>query len=382
MDTGQHLYPNEPTTFQKKDLNQFLLYCFHLGASDITIKNNECIFCEIHGRFYRVTRKHMSKSEVMNLITEVSGGEAIIAHLNGGDAHDCSYAVKEDRENTVRFRVNIIGILSEGHTGYEMTMRTIDGNPKPIDELHLDAKIFENFAPQKGMVLVTGATGSGKSTLLSSIIRYLLEQEDGNRKIITYEAPIEFVYDNVNKPSSIITQSEVGKNIKNFADALRSALRRKPNVILIGEMRDKETITEGVIASMTGHLLYSTLHTNGVADTIRRMVGVFPTEEKNSAAIDILSSLRMIIGQQLIPTVDGKRVAIREYLVFNDNIIDRLFNAGVDNLAIETRKILKEEGQPFVIDAEKKFKEGVISEIEFKKVQAISLGQDKDLKIM
>lgn len=381
MQNTQFLLPDEPPSFSRKDLNRILIHCFHLEASDITIKTNESIFIEVHGKLYRATKKLLTKSEVTQFITEVAGGDAIIATLNSGQFYDCAYSIKEDRNTNLRFRVNIISTLSESQTGYEMTMRTIDGTPKPIEEMKLDQDILDNIAPSKGMVLVTGATGSGKSTLLSSIIRMLLEQPDGNRKIITYENPIEFVYDEIDKPTSIISQSEVPKNVHNFAEALKSALRRKPSVILLGEMRDKETISEGVIASMTGHLLYSTLHSNGVADTIRRMVGIFPTEEKNSAAIDILSSLKMIIGQTLVPGVDGRRVAIREYLTFNDQIVDRLFNSGIDKLAIETRKLLKAEGKPFVVDAEEKFKQGLISEYEFKKMQALSLGQDKDLDL-
>lgn len=375
----EYRLPEEPAVFHKKDLNRLLIHCFHKKASDITIKSNESVFIEVHGKFYRTTAKSLTKSEVQSFISEIAGGEAAISHLNSGEFHDCSYVIKENRDKSLRFRVNIISMLSEGDIGYEITLRTIDALPPHIDAMKLAPEIIDSVAPSKGMVLVTGATGSGKSTLLASIIRMLLEQEQGNRKIITYENPIEYVYDAVEKPSSIITQSEVPKNVKNFAGALKSALRRKPSVILIGEMRDKETISEGVVASMTGHLLYSTLHSNGVADTIRRMVGIYPTDEKNAAATDILSSLKMIIGQMLLPTVDGRRVAIREYLVFNDEIVDILFKAGVDNLALETRKVLKKYGRPFILDAKEKYEEGIISIHEYNKIQALSESQDKDL---
>lgn len=373
-------FPNEPPVFNKKDLNRLLTHCFNLKASDITIKTEEAVFVEIHGKLFRTTAKSLTKSEVQAFISEIAGGEAAISHLNSGEFHDCSYVIRETRSRSLRFRVNIISILSEGDIGYEITLRTIDGMPPSVEDMKLQEDIIKYVAPSKGMVLVTGATGSGKSTLLASIIRMLLEQPDGNRKIITYENPIEFVYDHVEKPSSIITQSEVPKNVKDFAGALKSALRRKPSVILIGEMRDKETISEGVIASMTGHLLYSTLHSNGVADTIRRMVGIFPTDEKNSAATDILSSLKMIVGQMLLPGVDGKRVAIREYLVFTEEIVDILFRAGVDNLALETRKVLKKYGRSFATDAKEKYEQGLIALSEYNKIKLMSDSQDKDLE--
>ena len=381
QEENSFLYKDEPTVFTKKDMNALLVYCYNLGTSDITIKVNEAVLCKIHGKIIRVTKRRLTKNEVSQFVTEVSGGEAIIGVLNNGKQHDCSYSIKESRNKLLRFRVNIVAIISEEHTAFEITLRTIDGIPKPIEDMKLEPEILDNICPAKGMVLVTGATGSGKSTLLSSILRMLLEQPQGNRKILTYESPIEFVYDEVDKPSSVISQTEIPRNLPDFTEALRNALRRAPEVILIGEMRDKETIREGVTASMTGHLLYSTLHTNGVADTVRRMVSVFPTEEKNAAAIDILSSIRMIVSQMLVPSTDGKRVALREYLVFNDAIVDHLFRAGVDNLAVETRKILKKFGRPFIVDAKQKFEAGIISAIEYRKIEALSLGNDKDLNI-
>ena len=159
---------------------------------------------------------------------------------------------------------------------------------------------------------------------------------------------------------------------------VRNALRRKPSIILMGEMRDKETIGEGVTASMTGHLVYGTLHSNGVADAVRRMVNVFDAEEKNSRAIDILTSLKLVVAQMLLPSTDGKRVAIREYMVFTEEIVDHLLEAGVDNLTYEARKMLLKHGRTFLQDAEEKYNNGLISEKWFKEVEKITKGHKKD----
>jgi len=205
-----------------------------------------------------------------------------------------------------------------------------------------------------------------------------MRDPNANLKILTYEAPIEYVYDEVPKPTTSIAQTEIGRHLGDFALGVRNALRRKPSIILMGEMRDKETIGEGVTASMTGHLVYGTLHSNGVADAVRRMVNVFDPEEKNSRAIDILTSLKMVVAQMLIPSTDGKRVPIREYMVFTEEIVDTLLEAGVDNLTYETRKMLIKHGITFLQDAEQKFKEGKISENWLNEIQKITKGHKKD----
>lgn len=374
----KYFYPAEPPVFAGKDLNAFLVYCYDLDASDITIKTNSQVWIEIHGKLFRATRKRLSKAEVIQFISFIGGNDSVIAHLNSGKDFDCSHSIKVSRDKIIRFRVNMLAILSEEHTGFEITLRTIIGTPRHISEMNLDPNLMPFLAPKQGMVLVTGATGSGKSTLLSSIIRNLLEDPDGNRKILTYESPIEFVYDNVITKNSVVSQAEIPKNLASFTEAIRNALRRAPDVILVGEMRDKETITEGVVAAQTGHLMYSTVHTNGVAETIRRMIAVYPENEKSAAAIDILSAIKVILSQMLVPSTDGKRVPIREYLVFDEQIVDDIFNAGIDKLIVASRAALKAKGKTFLQDAQEKLELGWIDEKEFNKIKMLTQAADID----
>lgn len=374
----EYLYPKEPSSFTAKDLDPFLIFCTRNKASDITIQVSEPVICEIQGRMRRVTNRRLNKNEVSNIIIALCGNEGAISDLNGGKDVDRSYEVRPDRESRMRFRVNCTAIKSYGHTAYQITLRTIPGIPPHIDSMKVEKEIIENIAPKQGLVLITGATGSGKSTLLASFIRMLMEMPESHRKIITYEAPIEYVYDDIPRPTTSIAQSAIPENIKTFADGIRNALRRKPSIILVGEMRDRETISEGVTASMTGHLVYSTLHSNGVSDAIRRMVNVFPPDEKHARVVDIVSNTKMIVSQMLLPSTDGGRVAIREYLVFNDDIVDQLIDAGVDNLSFTGRKVLKQYGQSFLQDAENKFKEGQINDYEFKRIVKLSRGAEAD----
>ena len=190
---------------------------------------------------------------------------------------------------------------------------------------------------------------------MASIIRELIENEDSNRKVLTYEAPIEFVYDEIETISSIVSQSEIPRHLPSFAEGVRNALRRKPRLIMVGECRDAETISAALEAALTGHPVYTTLHTSGVAETMRRLVTSFSGEERLGRTIDILETIRLCIWQKLVPTVDGKRVALRE---------------DPNDVTTTTRKLVRQRGQLMTLDAKEKFKQGIISERVYKLIIA------------
>jgi defect in organelle trafficking protein DotB len=371
-------YPKEPSRFGANDIEPFIIWCVEQGASDITIQNEEQIFCEIHGKMIRVNERRLTRSELVEIIGAMYKSDGAVSKLNGGEDVDIPWNIRFSRDKNLRFRVNMTAILVDGHNGYQITIRTITSRAPLLETLRLPQDVLNNIGPKQGLVVICGATGSGKSTLLASVLDFRMRQDDANLKILTYEAPIEYVYDDVPKPSTSIAQTEIGRHLENFALGVRNALRRKPSIILMGEMRDKETIGEGVTASMTGHLVYGTLHSNGVADAVRRMVNVFDAEEKNSRAIDILTSLKLVVAQMLIPSTDGKRVAIREYLVFSEDIVDTLLEAGLDNLTYETRKIIMSRGRTFLEDAKEKFNEGKISDKWLDEIKKITNGHKKD----
>lgn len=373
------LYPNEPPRFNANDIEDFIQWTTSIDTSDVTIQNEEEIFCEIHGRLKRVTKRKLSKSEVMDIIGGIYKSDGAVAKLNGGEDVDLPWTVKVSRDKALRYRVNMTAIFTNGHKGYSITIRTIKNRAPLLEDLNLPQEILDNISPKTGLVMIVGATGSGKSTLLASVLDWRMRDPEAHLKILTYEAPIEYVYDDVYKPSTIISQTEIGSHLPTFEAGVRNALRRKPSIILMGEMRDRETIGEGVTASMTGHLVYGTLHANGATDAVRRMVNVFPVEEKNARAQDILSSLRLIVAQMLIPSTDGKRVPIREYLVFTDDIKEMLLEAGVDNLTYMTKKALRENGKSFLQDAIEKYNEGLISEKWLNEIKKISEANNKDL---
>jgi len=362
-------YPNEPTRFEAKHVDNLLTFCYRLNASDITIQTGEPIVAEIYGRIHKLTNRSLSNSEVSTLLNAIYGPNGTTQILRGQDL-DTHYEVRPNRNERFRFRVNGTGCYVDGHEGIQITARSIPSDPPPLSWHQLPQKMIDNIAPKEGVVYVTGATGSGKSTLLASIIKYIAEQPQSHRKILTYEAPIEFVYDSIQKPTSIISQSEIPRHLPSFAAGVRNALRRKPHLILVGESRDPETITAVLEAALTGHPVYTTLHSNGVAETIRRLVNSFPHDERMGRTIDIIETTRLVIWQQLAPTVDGKRVALREYLIFNEDIRDKLLAADPLQITAATRKLVNDYGQLMEVDVEQKYKEGLLSDRTYKVLMA------------
>lgn len=355
------VYPNEPTRFDGSNVDDLLVFCHRANASDITIQTAEPIIIEVYGRIHKITKRKLANTEVGDLLNAIYGPNGTTQLMRGNDL-DTHYEVRPSRNERFRYRVNGVGCYTEGHEGVQITIRTIPSTPPSLNTLNLPQQILDNMAPQQGVVYVTGATGSGKSTLLASMIKSLSEEPTGNRKILTYEAPIEFVYDSVEMPTSVVAQSEIPRHLPSFADGVRNALRRKPHLILVGEARDPETISAVLEAALTGHPVYTTLHTNGVAETIRRLVGSFPQEERLGRTIDIIESLRLIVWQRLVPSVDGKRIPLREFLVFSEALRDRLLDSDPENITQTTRLLLSEHGQSMLSDVEAKYKEGLLSD--------------------
>lgn len=364
-----NLMPNEPSRFTPAFLDKLLEHAESLNASDITIQTNEPIYAEIYGALIKLTNRKLSNTELGEIINAIYGPNATTQLLSGKDI-DTHYEFRPNRGIRYRYRVNGTACLVEGHDAIQITLRTIPTTPPKLDVLGLPKDVFEAIAPQEGIIFITGATGSGKSTLLASIIRHLIELEDSNRKVLTYESPIEFVYDEIETTSSIVSQSEIPRHLPSFAEGVRNSLRRKPRLIMVGECRDAETISAALEAALTGHPVYTTLHTSGVAETIRRLVTSFSVDERIGRTIDILETIRLCIWQKLVPTVDGKRVPLREYLVFNEEVRDILLECDPNEVTSQTRKLVRDRGQLMTVDAKEKFKQGIISERVYKLIIA------------
>jgi defect-in-organelle-trafficking protein DotB len=374
-DSGSLKFPDEGPRIVDTEVERLMVWCADVKASDITIQTNQPIWIEVFGRLHKATRRFLTAAEVADILNRIYGANGAAQIASGKDI-DISYELRPDRKTRYRYRINATGILSDGSDGIQITARTMPEDPPLIENLGVEKEIVDNVAPRQGLVLVTGPTGSGKTTLLASIIRHLAEQPEGHRKILTYEAPIEFVYDNIKAPTTVISQTEIPRHLPSFAAGVRNALRRKPMVILVGESRDPETMSASAEASLTGHLVYSTVHANGVAETVRRMVSIFPGEERQARAIDLMESLRLVVTQTLLRTMDGKRVACREFLVFDEEVRDYMLSKPVEDWPNESRKMIRERGQPMTVAAQKAFDAGKIDERTLRVVVARAKAQD------
>ncbi|ETP68900.1 twitching motility protein PilT [Planococcus glaciei CHR43] len=221
---------------------------------------------------------------------------------------DYSYSIP----GVARFRVN--SFHQRGSISH--AFRTIPTKIPTIDDLNMPDTLKKLSDTHQGLILVTGPTGSGKSTTLAAMIRHM--NENLSKHIITLEDPIEYMH---NHGTSVIDQREVGFDTNSFANGLRAALRQDPDVILVGEMRDLETITTAITAAETGHLVMGTLHTSSAASTVERIIDVFPPEQHSQIRTQLGGILKAVISQRLLPTVDGKgRVAATEILINNTAI--------------------------------------------------------------
>lgn len=361
------LWEAEPLRFTGKDLDLMLNFICQRNVSDITIQTGHVVIAESYGLLKHVTKRELSNAEVSDIINSIYGPNATAVLLSGRDI-DTNYEFRPNRNQRLRYRVNATSCCVDGHDGIQITLRSIPTNPPLLSSLNLSEDLINAISPSDGCVYVTGVTGSGKSTLLAAIVRYIAEQEDANRKILTYESPIEFVYDEIASPSSVVSQSEIPRHLPSFADGVRNALRRKPRLILVGEARDNVTINAVLEAALTGHPVYTTVHSSGVAETVRRLVGAFSSEDLVGKTIDIVETMRLIVWQQLAPTVDGKQVALREYLIFDENVRDHLLSVPAERVTEEVRAILMQTKNSMYDDILEKYNSGIISQKVFERL--------------
>lgn len=361
MKTPEHLmFPDEPVRMGADEADRLFVHAARSGASDITLQTDRPVFLEVHGVLYPVTRRALDNHELSAIINGIYGQNASAMIKQGIDL-DPSHEVRVGRTERYRFRVNATACYAGFEDGMQITVRIIASQPPRLADLDIEPEIRDNCRPDNGLVVITGGTGNGKSTILAAVVRSFLEDADLSKKIITYEAPIEYVYDEIESLNSLVSQHEIPRNVKSFPHAVRNSLRRAPKIILVGESRDPETISAALEASETGHALYTTVHSNSVAETIYRMVNMFPQAERSTKMFEILESLRLVVTQRLVRTVDGKRTGLREFLVFTEAMRDRLRSArDLREVTEMITMMVREHGQSMARAASKALSRGLI----------------------
>ena len=278
------------------------------GASDLHIRVGAPPVIRVHGILHRVEGPVLRPEDTEELMRSITSEENIQSTRERGGA-DFAFAFAD----AARFRVSVF--KERGNFG--VVLRQIPNKLLTMEQIGLPPSARELLFKPRGMVLVTGPTGSGKTTTLASMINIINEERD-EAHIITIEDPIEYYHKH---KKALVTQREIGVDVPNFAEGLRRALRQDPDVVLVGELRDLETMEAAVTAAETGHLVFATLHTTGAAKTIDRLVNAFPSNQQEQIRIQLSTVLQAVISQLLIPRVDKPgRVAAFEIMVNTPSI--------------------------------------------------------------
>ena len=297
------------------------------GASDLHIKAGDVFRARIDGKLVPLTKQRLTPEQTKAIALRFIPGEEDRARIDRILDFDCSWGAP----GIGRFRVNIL----RQRSSFMIVMRVIPFEVPTLEQLQLPSVLQTVASGERGMILVTGVTGSGKSSTMAAMIDHI--NRTTQKHIVTLENPIEFLHRDV---SCSLTQREIGTDTESFRTGLRAALRQDPNVILIGEMRDPETVDTAMKAAETGHLLISTLHTPDATTTISRIIAMFPPEEQEIVRVRLADSLHAVVSQRLLRRKDGHgRVAALEVLIVTPTIRDVILD---QNRTAEIREFISE----------------------------------------
>ncbi len=296
-------------------LDQVLTVSVREEASDVYIKANKMPMLRIEGQLVPIETTPLTGAMTEHLAYTIIPQHQKEKFESGIDDANFIYNL----EKVGRFRVN--AYRQKGSVA--MVMRRVQEEIMLFEELNLPQILAQLSMQKRGLVLVTGPTGSGKSTTLASMVRFRKEHATGH--IVTVEDPIEYLH--TDEETCIVSQREIGQDTRNFKEALESAVRQAPDVLLIGEMRDVDSVNAAVYFAETGHLVLSTLHANNATQTVERVLQFFPEDMQSAVLAQLAMNVRGIIAQRLIPGVDGKRVVATEVLIGNARMAE-LMRAG------------------------------------------------------
>ncbi|MDD2766590.1 MAG: PilT/PilU family type 4a pilus ATPase [Candidatus Moranbacteria bacterium] len=291
-------------------LKKLLLLMGQQGASDLHLVVGRYPTFRIDGKLRPVGEETILTPADTKALSGILLTEEKKQELVSLGQTDFSYSL----DDTIRFRTNVF--LQKGYIS--ITMRFVMDRLRNLEELSIPESLYEFAKYSQGLVLITGPVGHGKSTTLAALIDYINHNQE--KHIVTIEDPIEFVY---NQDRCIINQREIGRDAKSFPDALRAIFREDVNVVLLGELRDLETISTAMTAAETGHLIFATLHTNDSTQTIDRIIDVFPSHQQNQIRFQLASVLLGVVSQRLIPRIGGGRIPAVE-LMFRNHAVENL----------------------------------------------------------
>ncbi|MBE0420506.1 Flp pilus assembly complex ATPase component TadA [Pseudoalteromonas nigrifaciens] len=349
--------------FNKDSFHRFLIWAVNdIGANDIFIESNEPLGIKKDNVTYNVTNRIIAYHEVAALIKEIYQASAQ-TELRSGRPFGFAYSFTYGKDEKLRFRVD----ASAGNSttaideGIELVLRPTQGEPPSVFELDLNQRIIDTTKNKDGLVIVTGPTGSGKTTMIGSLLKFIIQTM--RKHVISVEDPIEFDLKQVPNRLSRVFQSEIITNVISFTVYIKHMLRRSPDVVLLGELRDAESIDAGILTAQTGHLVYATGHTNNSSNTLERLVDDLPSDQQKSKLLKLVGSTRSIIHQRLLNARNGGRVAVIEELHINSELQIKMYSivvSGNESLTNFLAAHIEEQGLSIKCSIKEKFSQGLL----------------------
>lgn len=367
-----------------ESLRYFFVWCARQSVSDIHIQGGNHLVVGHQGRLRQASPFVLADDTWSKLLDEMFDPE-LRSTVRGGQPLDRATQLDGDinqrygleRGERLRFRCNFVqATAGRLDTTVALTMRIIPTDIPDLTQMGLEDELFEALLPSNGLGLFGGITGSGKSTLAAALYRFCLDT-DPDRKVTTIEDPIEFV---LGRPGDVLlpTQLQIIRDVDTYAEGIRADLRRAPSIIGVGEMRDLETFQAALLAGQVGHFCLSTLHIHSPGEAIPRCLTMVPSEMREAAASDMLNVLQYVVVQKLLRTTDGKRQAVREYIIFDDALRAKLGSMPYTQWGRYIDDIIRLEQRRFADQAWRMYQAGRIDRREL--LVAMSASQLRELE--
>lgn len=319
-------------------LEDFLNHAVFAGASDIILQSGHRPSMKVGGRLQPFAPYVLQTEQVERIAGIVAGGSTLSNAIASGRAYDAAFNVSDQNAanaygvaKRLRFRLSATGIIGRDSNSLQLVLRHIPADPPTLEDVGFPDDLRDEIGLEQGAFFIAGETGSGKTTTFAACLRYILEGNtpiSGN--ILTYEAPVEYIFSDVVSPNCIIAQSEIPLHLPSFSEGLVNAMRRKPSLIVVGEMRDEQTIMAGNNAAITGHPVYATVHANNSAVILRRMVSICPVQQQQQVFSDLAMNTRLLMSQTLMPKISGGLLCLRDWIIIDPDRGEEILDAGAD----------------------------------------------------
>lgn len=345
---------------------------------DVYLNTNRYIAVKTNGHLYRLNRK-LQHQEISSLINTIGRGENITSDILGGGQVDLNLRLTyKNNSEPLRYRVNAASKQNDGLPGIRIVFRSIKSKIPSLEFTKITQSLFELLVPKSGLVLFCGETGSGKTTSIASVLGHIIKTNYVQGFMATYEQPVEYyLHDLVAQKlekgeecSIEVDHHDIGVNLPNFLEAVRNALRINPDILLIGELRDRAAMDACIQLALSGHLVYSTLHAASSLEAISRIVSAFDSANQDSIRMDLGQAIKAIVVQKFAESVNGGRILLREVLVVTKELRMKIRSSNPRDIPMLFEEELKKQGTSMGDAALKAYKENQITEQEFKRLTA------------